>query len=83
LRRGELDGLVPALEHAHELAPNSTEIRFRLAATLTTLGDPRGRPMLDAVYAENPGWRELVVRLAAVGELPDVPGLVEMLTQES
>jgi len=80
LQRGEFDGLVPALEHALELAPNSTEIRFRLAAMLTTSGDPRGRPMLDAVYAENPGWRELIGRLAAVGALPDVPGLVEMLT---
>ena len=50
------------------------------AAMLTMSGDPRGRPMLDAVYAENPGWRELIGRLAAVGTLPDVPGLVEMLT---
>jgi len=80
LQRGELDGLVPALEHARELAPNSTEIRFRLAATLTMFGDARGRPMLDAVYAQNDGWRALIPRLAAVGQHPDLPGIVETLT---
>ena len=80
LQRGELDGLLPALEHARELAPGSTEIRFRLAGMLTMMGDPRGRPMLDALYAEEPGWRELIPRMAAVGRLPDVPGIVETLT---
>jgi uncharacterized Ntn-hydrolase superfamily protein len=80
LQRGELDGLVPALEHALELAPGSREIRFRLAAALTLFGDPRGRPMLDDVYAENEGWRELIPRLAAVGQLPDFPGVVQVLT---
>lgn len=83
LQRGELEGLVEAIEHARSLAPDSAEIRFRLAATLTTVGDPRGRPMLDAMYAQNPGWRELIPRLAAVGTLPEVPGMVELLTQES
>jgi uncharacterized Ntn-hydrolase superfamily protein len=82
LQRGELDGLVPALEHALELAPGSTEIRFRLAASLTLFGDPRGRPMLDAIYAENDGWRALIPRLAAVGQLPDLPGIVEGLSGE-
>ena len=79
LQRGELDGLVPSLEHALTLAPASREIRFRLAAALTLFGDERGRPMLDEMYAENPGWRELIPRLAAVGQLPDFPGVVELL----
>jgi uncharacterized Ntn-hydrolase superfamily protein len=81
LQRGELDGLVPSLEHALTLAPDSREIRFRLAAALTLFGDERGRPMLDEMYAENPGWRELIPRLAAVGQLPDFPGVVELLTE--
>jgi uncharacterized Ntn-hydrolase superfamily protein len=80
LQRGELDGLLPALEHALELAPDSREIRFRLAATRALFGDPRGRAALDELYAENPGWRELVPRLAAVGMLPDVPGVVVALS---
>jgi hypothetical protein len=79
LQHGELDGLLPALEHALELAPDSDEIRFRLAATRTLFGDPRGRATLDEMYAENPGWRELIPRLAAVGMLPDFPGIVEAL----
>ena len=82
LQAGELDGLVPAIEHALELAPDSREIKFRLAATLTLFGDPRGRPMLDEIYAQNSGWRELIPRLAAVGQLPDFPGVVEGLTGE-
>jgi uncharacterized Ntn-hydrolase superfamily protein len=83
LQAGELDGLVPALERALELAPTSSEIKFRLAAALTLFGDPRGRPMLDEIYAENEGWRELIPRLAAVGMLPDFPGVVELLTEAS
>jgi uncharacterized Ntn-hydrolase superfamily protein len=82
VQAGELDGLVPALEHALELAPDSTEIRFRLAAALTLFGDSRGRPMLDAIYAQNDGWSALIPRLAAVGQLPDFPGIVEVLTGE-
>jgi len=82
LQAGELEGLVPALEHALELAPDITELRFRLAAALTVFGDPRGRPMLDEIYAHNDGWRALIPRLAAVGQLPDFPGIVEVLTGE-
>jgi hypothetical protein len=82
LQRGELDGLLPSLEHALELAPESKEIRFRLAATRTLFGDPRGRATLDEMYAANPGWRELIPRLAAAGTLPDLPGIVERLTGE-
>jgi hypothetical protein len=81
LQQGELDGLLPSLEHALELAPDSDEIRFRLAAARTLFGDPRGRTTLDEMYAENPGWRELIPRLAAVGMLPDFPGVVELLTR--
>jgi uncharacterized Ntn-hydrolase superfamily protein len=82
MQQGDVEGLLPALEHALALAPDSREIRFRLAATLTLFGDARGRPMLDAIYAENEGWRELIPRLAAVGQLPDFPGIVEALTGE-
>jgi uncharacterized Ntn-hydrolase superfamily protein len=80
LQQGDVEGLLPALEQALELAPDSKEIRFRLAAARTLFGDPRGRVTLDEMYAENPGWRELIPRLAAVGMLPDIPGVVEMLS---
>lgn len=39
-------------------------------------GDPRGRPMLDELYAANSGWRELIPRLVSVGVIRDIPGLV-------
>jgi uncharacterized Ntn-hydrolase superfamily protein len=80
VQAGDLDGLVPELERALELAPASDDIRFRLAASLTLFGDPRGRPMLDDLFAANPGWRELIPRLKAVGAIPDLPGVVELLT---
>ncbi len=36
--------------------------------------------MLDELFAANSGWRELIPRLAAVGAMPDLPGIVELLT---
>ena len=80
MQAGDFDGLVPDLERALVLAPASDDIRFRLAASLTLFGDPRGRPMLDDLFAVNPGWRELIPRLEAVGAIPDLPGVVELLT---
>jgi len=80
VQAGDFDDLVPALERALAFAPESREIRFRLACSLTLFGDPRGRPMLDELFAVNPGWRELIPRLATAGMIPDLPGVVELLT---
>ena len=80
VQAGDFDDLVPALERALAFAPDSSEIRFRLACSLTLFGDAEGRRMLDEMFAINPGWRELIPRLATVGALPDLPGVVEQLT---
>ena len=45
-------------------------------------GNPAGRPMLDALFEANPGWRELVHRLVAAGVIPDLPGIADLLTGE-
>ncbi len=79
VQAGDFDGMIPSLERALELAPASDEIRFRLALSLTMFGEPRGRPMLAALFARNSGWRDLIPRLVAVGVVPEVPGLVELL----
>jgi uncharacterized Ntn-hydrolase superfamily protein len=80
MQEGDVADLVPTLEHALELAPTSNEIRFRLAASRTLFGDPHGRAALDEMYAANPGWRELIPRLAAAGAIPATPEMVELLT---
>ena len=49
-------------------------------AMLTMSGEPRGRQMLDEVFAANPGWRDLIPRLVTAGTIPDLPGVVELLT---
>jgi hypothetical protein len=79
---GDLGDIVPRLEQALELAPESTEIRFWLGGLLTLAGNPDGRPMLDALFAANPGWRDLIHRLVAAGVLPDLPGIADLLTGE-
>jgi uncharacterized Ntn-hydrolase superfamily protein len=79
---GDLDGAVAGLERASALAPGSEEVRFRLGSMLMMASDPRGRPMLDDLFAANPGWRELIPRLVAAGVIPDLPGVVESLTGE-
>ena len=79
---GDLGDVVPILEQALELAPDSSEIRFWLGGLLTLVGNPGGRTMLDALFAANPGWRELVPRLVTAGVIPDLPGIAELLTGE-
>ena len=80
VQAGDFVGMVPALEHALELAPTSDEVRFRLAVSLAMFGDARGRPMLDELYAKNSGWRDLIPRMVATGTIPEMPGLMELLT---
>ena len=38
--------------------------------------------MLDALFAANPGWRELIPRLVTAGVIPDLPGIAELLAGE-
>jgi uncharacterized Ntn-hydrolase superfamily protein len=80
---GNLSDVVPMLEQALELAPDSSEIRFWLGGLLTLVHNPSGRQMLDALFETNPGWRELIPRLVTAGVIPNLPGVVELLTGEA
>jgi uncharacterized Ntn-hydrolase superfamily protein len=82
MEAGDFDSVVPALERALAFAPDNDEMTFRLGAVLTISSDPRGRELLDGLFAKNPGWRELIPRLVAVGSIPDLPGVVALLTGE-
>ncbi|MDQ3107796.1 MAG: DUF1028 domain-containing protein [Actinomycetota bacterium] len=62
------------------LGPNP-ELRFWTALQLASKGDVVGaRGLLDAVYAVDGRWRELLRRLPAAGQFPDDPALVSALT---
>jgi uncharacterized Ntn-hydrolase superfamily protein len=82
-RTGALDGVLPAMERAYELAPDNTEIRFWHAGLLTMFGDPRGRPELDAFFVSHPDWREFVRRLVNAGIIPDSPEIAEITAHPS
>jgi uncharacterized Ntn-hydrolase superfamily protein len=77
---GDFDEVLPAIDRASALAPDNTEIRFWRAALRSMFGDARGRPELDAFFAEHPDWRELVRRLVAAGVIPDTPQIRELTT---
>ena len=59
------------------------ELRFWRALNLATAqGDvAQARTILDAIYAEDERWRELLRRLPAAGNLPDDPALLAALTE--
>jgi uncharacterized Ntn-hydrolase superfamily protein len=77
-RAGDFDAVIPAIDRAHALAPENTEITFWHAGLLTMFGDPRGRPELDAFLAARPDWRELIRRLVAAGIVPATPEIAEI-----
>ena len=82
MESGDVGAVVAGLERALALAPDSDEVKFRFGAVLTIAGDPRGRAFLDEIFAKNPGWRDLIPRFVAKGVIPDLPGIVELLTGE-
>ncbi len=60
---------------------SNPELRFWTALQLASKGDVVGaRRLLDAVYAVDERWRELLRRLPASGQFPDDPALVSALT---
>ena len=80
VQAGDFDGLVPALERALELAPASSEIRFRLGGLARDVR--RSARPADARRAvrREPGLARADPRLVCVGrESPTCPAIAELL----
>ena len=78
---GELDRAAAEFAAAHAEQPDSAEFAFWHGVALALAGrEDEGRELLERVYAQNEGWRELARRLPEAGLLPPDPGLVERLT---
>ncbi len=62
------------------LAPENVELAFWTGLDRMLAGDEAGaRPLLDAAFADDPGWRALVPRLVPAGLLPDDPALLSQI----
>jgi uncharacterized Ntn-hydrolase superfamily protein len=63
---------------AAAIAPQVVELPFWAAVTLAGNGKlAEARPIFAQVFAKEPRWRELVLRLPAAGLLPNDPKLVQ------
>jgi hypothetical protein len=78
-----LDEGVNLLRKAIELGPDITELKFRGTSILFMAGEvPEALALLRDVFAREPGWAELIPRLAAVGLMPDDPELLKHLLHQ-
>jgi uncharacterized Ntn-hydrolase superfamily protein len=65
---------------AHESQPDNAELAFWRGVALASSGrEEEARPLLDAAYRENEGWRELLRRLPAAGLFPEDRALLDRL----
>jgi uncharacterized Ntn-hydrolase superfamily protein len=77
------DEAVNLLRRAIELEPDITELQFRGSALLFMAGEaPEALALLRDAFAREPQWAELVPRLAAVGLMPDDPGLLKYILDQ-
>jgi uncharacterized Ntn-hydrolase superfamily protein len=62
---------------AGELAPEILELPFWQAVTLVVVGrEAEAAPIFRRVFAKEPYWADLVLRLPAAGQLPDDKALI-------
>ena len=77
---GDFEGAFAEYSAAHEGQPDNAELAFWHGIALASAGrEEDARPLLDAAYRENEGWRELLRRLPAAGLFPDDQALVDRL----
>jgi uncharacterized Ntn-hydrolase superfamily protein len=73
----KVDEALAEYKAAAALAPEIQELPFWHAMTLVSIGrEAEARPILEAVFAKEPWWADLVPRLPAAGLLPDDPALI-------
>lgn len=74
---------LPLLKRAMELGPDITELAFQGASILFMAGQvPEALALLHRVFAREPGFAELIPRLAAVGLLPNDPALIKLILDQ-
>jgi uncharacterized Ntn-hydrolase superfamily protein len=65
---------------AAEIAPEISELPFWQAVTLASVGrEAEALPIFGRVFAKEPQWAELLLRLPAANLLPDDPELIERI----
>ena len=77
---GDFDRAFAEYTAAHESQPDNAELAFWRGVALASSGrEKEARPLLEAAYRENEGWRELLRRLPAAGLFPDDRDLLDRL----
>jgi uncharacterized Ntn-hydrolase superfamily protein len=77
---GRFDSAFAEYTAAHESQPDNAELAFWHGVALAASGrEHEARPLLEAAYRENEGWRELLRRLPAAGLFPDDRALLDRL----
>jgi uncharacterized Ntn-hydrolase superfamily protein len=77
---GDVEGALAEYTAAYESQPDNAEFAFWHGVALASAGrEGEARPLLDAAYRENEGWRELLRRLPAAGLFPDDQALIDRL----
>ena len=62
------------------LAPDLMELPFWQAVTLADTGKlDQALPLFKKIFAENPDWEELVMRLPAAGLMKDDPDVLKKI----
>jgi uncharacterized Ntn-hydrolase superfamily protein len=73
----QIDAALKEYTAAGELAPEILELPFWQAVTLATVGHfAEAEPIFRRVFAKEPFWADLVLRLPAAGQLPDDKALI-------
>jgi uncharacterized Ntn-hydrolase superfamily protein len=76
----KMDEALAKYSRAEAMFPRNDEFVFWHAVTLVTNGrTDEALPVFAKAFRMNPSWMLLVPRLPAVGQLPEVPGLVEKI----
>jgi len=80
LERNDIDGALAEYGEAQSLVPANTEMKFWHAISLLNAGrTAAAMPVLETVFRAEPGWRELLGRLAEADLLVvDEPLLVRL-----
>jgi uncharacterized Ntn-hydrolase superfamily protein len=75
-----VEGALAEYKAASQLAPEIMELPFWHAVTLASIGrEAEAAPIFKAVFAKEPIWADLLLRLPAAGLFPNDPALMERI----